>query len=289
MNKNIDIASKYNDIFKYVKEHTGDSVYKKEEINNIDSLDFIKNKKYMVSHDITALPVWIVFFILDSCCYSVVIGKYGKHPIFKIDVSALVSIYDGTILDGYYIDGNIHEIMINDIFYLEGHNTKNFIFEKRREIIDNILYKNIKIKKSPYSIIKVLSVYNANNEKQLLELFEHTMTINNSKNKYKIENWLFFPNQPYSKKQTSFYYKLKSTDLTRIPVIIKEVIMRKTKSPDVYYIMDKTSYDRLGIASVPTSELSKKFKDWFPKDIIEINIECKYDVRENKWNPIVPL
>lgn len=284
-NKNVNIQDNYNDIVKYIKNHVDSVYYKRQEITNTDSLSIIKNKNYIVSYDTSELSVWIAIFMLNGSYYSVVMGKFGTNPIYKIDISAIPSVYEGTIMDGYYIDGNEQQIIINDIFYLEGHNIKNNIFEKRKEIINDIFYENIKIKKGSCLIINILPYYKANDEKGLISLFEELMTYNLGKNKYKINNWLFYPNLSHGKKDILFFYKIKITDLIKQPIKIKDVLMRKTNMPDVYYIIDTVSHDLLGQASVPTASLSKQYREWF-KTKTEIKIECKYDERDKKWIPL---
>lgn len=119
-------------IGKYIYSLIDLKKYKYTVINTIDDLHILKSQKYYVSLNFCGLNCLYVFIKIRDKYFSVIIDKktlsfnqsqviFSNIKMYYTTIRLDESIYDGTIMDGIFID-NEQKFIVNDIFYFRGTN-----------------------------------------------------------------------------------------------------------------------------------------------------------------------
>lgn len=219
---------------------------------------------------------------------NIKIYKLGLNPYLSSNLYYL----NNTIIDGKIIYNNYnYTFFVIDIFY---HNNQKVLNIKIDEKIKN--FEN-EINNLNYYLNNILSF-------RIIKLYDYTELLDLLYDKivnseYRINGLTFIPYR------TSKYYlyindnefeNLKKKEIINKKYISikynfdnnekkKNLILIKTSIIDVYDVFNLEKKFRLGIASVPSLELSKKLRNYFStKD--ELEVECIYDNKFKKWLPI---
>ena len=256
-------------------------------------------------------PYLLFLSQINDTNYSFLIDKKtnDKYPFPKIMVTPYnfdSELYKGTLLECELIRDkeNNWSLGINDIYYYMGKNQNKTIIIDRINIIHLLLENNFKV--TDYSKVCPIFVKKYFDYKQIVDTYEK-----------------FIPNLPYNTR--GLYFVPLRTDYSKIlylfsrdqslisdnknkkgvkkkefkkefkkdnPKKEKKNIFRivETLKPDVYelYLKEDDNLIKHGNALVQTIETSHNilefFKDKDPMD--EIKVECKLNLKFNKWVPI---
>jgi hypothetical protein len=253
--------------------------------------------------------------------------KYDNIELIPINIELENTIYNGTIIDGIYIKNDKKRenyYVITDIYLFRGISTENdklniklkqielylnnnmkscrkiiFSINKLYELdkINNLIYEDIKATRDFHvrglsfypeiSGTKLIYVFNDNQDKKTLNKneisilsSEQTETKNIQQQLSENKKYIFKIKQEYINNEIKFVLELRKTDLSDVyKLFIVEEVNKDNK------IILKTK--KLGIAYIPTKEISMLCKECFNKTTNNrLLFECIFHNGFNKWIPV---
>lgn len=279
-NENLSSADVKNKILKYLYTNIVSDV-KHEIIKNENDLDNIRNNDYLICPRFKGTRSWILFFTLEDKYYAVNFPKHSQKKkealrIHAIEIGISKELYRGTIMEGIYFGvGNYKYLIIDEIYLLAGENQ----MLKPKDDRLNFLSRNIKkfiVVNECYQMY--VSQFYYCNKKSLEDLYEKI------KSDDKIQEITFYPKISNNK---IYSYVILDSDVVDNIIKRKVFNMHKTNNPDVYQLSSHRKNKKIGIAYIPTLDLSKKCKQWY-KDAkkTDLLVKCQLDLVKNKWIPM---
>lgn len=291
-------------------------------------LDQIKKCDYKVSPTYSGKQMILCFFKDTGKYYSLMFNKnsinkdksINKNTITLTDIRCRINenMYDGTLLDGIYIE-SVNTFIVTNVYLLYGNNytgrklfDKLAIIEKANKIVEDSYANTIKLEvnqlydlqfigtlinshiiKSPLkSYIKGVAFcpdFYQNNNK-LIYLFnnacsvevDHTAnhTVSHSKN---IEVMKTSNNIDKEQNKNIDKEQNKNSVIEKEDISDKTLTIKKTGTPDVYELYDDAS--KIGVAYVPSIKCSHFCKKLLKNQDSSLVI-CQYDKDKSKWIPI---
>lgn len=175
----------------------------------------------------------------------------------------------------YYSIDNIRYLVIDEVYILSGHNELLKSKDDRLINLSNIVKKSVNFNEN-YCIY--VSQFFVVNKKSLEELYEKI------KFDKKIQEIIFYP-KIYGRK--IYTYTILSFDLVDNVVKLAQFFMQKTKNQDVYNLLSLETKNKIGIAYIPTMEISKMCKQWFKETKkTMLLVKCRMDMVKKKWIPL---
>jgi len=260
------------------------SKYKLKPIENEDDLKIMKEREHYVAPHYMGYNYLLVFIRHNFTNHSYFVNrrdlKFKKEHVHLEEIelkdttlTAHVDIYDGTIIDGLFLNKN--SFLITDSFSLAGESLcgedmKNKLL-KVSQYFDSFV--DCKYSDIEFHFNKLYKYYDMKN------LVYNVMT----KEEWNTKGVIFYPVKSGIK--LFFYFTMESIKNTKYAIF--EV--RKTEIPDVYdlYLYDKKSVlKKFGIAYVPSQQISHHCKKIFEAEQKKnINMKCRYSLEHNKWIP----
>jgi len=150
-----DINLKKN-IVNYLFSNIDLSKYRYNMLKNDMNLSFLKNNKHYVSPNFRGINYLILFMLVDSKKYCVLIDKknlsyhkkninYYKLNIIKIKMLTNNNLFNGTILDGKLIsmsEKKIDYFLIKDCYMMMNTSCENMEMSQKMEYLNSILKNN---------------------------------------------------------------------------------------------------------------------------------------------------
>lgn len=240
--------------------------------------------------------------------------------ILQVDFSAESSLYNGTIIDGKLMktDNNYYYIC-NDFYQLFGNSIISQKLDLKYETINKIISTQMSSKPCFNFEFKINKLYNY---EELDNLINNIIP----KTKLPINGIVFYPQYSgtiliFSDKQNSNNKNTNNNDKqitnfktnktandesyhivrdlckyleSRVDISEdnftnekkKHLFLKKTDTPDVYYLLENEDSPQIGIAHIPNLKLSHKLDIIF-KDIDIKKFKCVYNKQFKKWMPII--
>ena len=282
MSKNKDLGNPEvrNSVFRYLNEMqiSADAII--NDVKTESDLDHIKRNNYIAIPQYEGTPIWFCWFRQGECYYAVTFPKNSKSrkykaSIYPIDMMFSKSFYLGTIMDGtHYRDRGIDYFIVNDVYQLAG---ANQLAMTRTDRIDKAL-----------DYLKIHStVTNQNYQMYVcryypLNKFSLSLLFSKIRNEDRIRQVMFYPNI-YGYKM--YQYTLNDSD--KVEHIVKQGVFDLVKGtrPDVYHICYVDSSDKIGIAYIPNTTVTKMCRAWFQKKK-KVRVLCQMDPIKQKYVPV---
>lgn len=306
-----------NKIIDYLFNSIALSKYRYHMLDNVKQLENLKKNPHYVSPNFKGYNYFLIFMKIDNQSYCVAIDRkrlsYHRKNInisninlYKLKVSASMSVFQGTIFDCKLIRNKLNKylMLIKDCYKLMGSediiemelNDKmyylNSIVNNQINSCDNFqikinkfynylelkdLVKNV-IPKCKLDIIGLcfypkfsgISVIFVNKIKEKVEI--------NSNEKIKNESYHMIKNLPEFLKAREYSYEKNGRT--------KNMFIEKTNITDVYNLYENTqSDDKIGIAHVPNLKISNYLSEnTMPYKIVSCN--CIFNNIYKKWIPL---
>jgi len=259
-----------------------------------EDLIHLKNNKYYVSSNYSGFNYILMFTSINDIDLCLLIDKktlkynqdninYNDLRIISIKLRVKHSSYlnNGTIFDGKILkSGSDTLFLITNCFVLEGKYMMDYELKQRLDIVGEFLNTGfIKDNNMNPFDIKITKLYTYN------EINEIVDKINKNNNKYNICGLMFSPQM----KGNIYYYLMeKYNNLSTETNIMGNFIIKKEIIPDVYslYLKDNNTTKRIGIAEIPTAEISHFCKYLCKNPTDEIIMKCQYSQKFHRWIPI---
>lgn len=276
-------------IIDYIFKSIQLSKFRLKSIDNEEDLKYLKDHVHYVSPHYNGYSYLLVFTRKEHNNYGYYIDrknlKFKKEHVHLEEIklqdtnlNAHVDTYDGTLIDGIFINKNTFLIM--DVYMLAGEtlyddDMKNKLL-KAQQYFDTYIdttYSDVEFHFNIY-----YKYYDLKN------LVYNTMT----KSKWPTKGLIFHPAK--SGVKYYYYFTMESIKNTKYAVFT----VRKTDIPDVYDIFlydKKNTLKKYGIAYVPGKQISHQCKKLFEENTSddkgkkELIMKCKYAEEQNKWIP----
>lgn len=208
---------------------------------------------------------------------------YDYPKIFVSHYKFSSDVFQGTLFETELLRDkyNNWSLLIGDIYFHKSSNCKNLTITERMNIIHNLFMNNYEADSfcdiCPIQIKKYFDF----KDKDLL-FNEFIPKLN-----YNTRGLYFVPIQP---KYSKILYLFKENELKQKKKDVSSTLIfkiQKTLKRDVYdlYLQGPNNIVKHGIACVPNLKCSQMLRDLF-NNFEDINIECKYNHKFKKWEPI---
>lgn len=271
------------------------SISRYEMLKSEDQLEKIKNNKGVITVQFQGIAFLIFFCTIDNKKYNLLISKrelkseLKRNNIRDIKIYSIFlqyvkpEYYSGTILDGKIIktEKMSHSFVIHEIY---GNIFTTMDISDKYNIIDNDFIPNLS-KFTNKIDFKIARLYEYSELPSLL--FDKI-----TKSQFKIIGLMFL-----SRISQSYYVYTDEPEFIALkdkkPLIYKktytdsivEFKMKSTLNIDVYFLHDKETDVKVGIAHIPDIKTSHFFKNIFT-DQKETIVKCIRSDKFNKWVPI---
>jgi hypothetical protein len=267
-------------IVEYIKKF---DLINNKSINNLIDLHYIKNNQYVFTPYFGNENNYYLLFIHHSNYYlSVLIDtstinmnniNYNKLKIFHIRLRGHKNFYNGTLFEGNLIKVENKSIfLINNIYIHENKIIIENYFTKIK-MIDTLL-NNVQTDKIFDTFELKVTRYYKIIEKDILEF----------KNKLPSSKLPIQGMQYISINQNNNNYNISFLQQNNNNTIKHIFLIKKINIPDVYELYCKNNI-KYGICYIPNIEKSKQLNNIFD-NIESINMECKYNKKFNKFEPL---
>ena len=280
-NSRLDIPQIKDSILKYLYKSDVKINIPHEHITSMKDMDAIKNGDYIVCPRFSGVRSWIIFFRKDNMYYAVNFPKHSQMKrqdlnIYPINIRVHEEMYDGTIMEGIYFKvGGIRHLIIDEVYKLAGEN--QMLKSKDYRLFNLANYINMNVSNNDQFVFRVCKYYNTSPAD--LSILYDDIKINPN-----IQELIFYP-KFYGK--TIYSYTIIDVDLIDDIIRLSVFLMEKTSSPDVYKLVIPDTKTKVGIAYIPTIEISAMCKSWFKgtrkKSLI---VRCQQSNENEKWIPI---
>ena len=251
-------------------------------VTNKADLAYIKQNKYQVAPNFVGKEAFYFFCKINSNLYNVVIFKeelrkniqeinFNYIQIYKIKFNVPKSFYNGTLFDGVIFNKtNSTFFVINDLVVFDGQIT-NIPLQNKQEIM-NQLINHINVNK--FFNIMINQFYDID--------FIKTLYYDKIKNSHFDINGMIFMDP--SKNNTVFNIYSNNIHTKSINAVFN---MKKENLTDVYTLecLHDGELKKWGIARIPNMKKSLFFQNIF-KNKDNMKVECIYNLRFNKWEPV---
>ena len=253
--------------------------------------------------------------------------KYENVNIMPVNIKLENSIFDGTIIDGIYIKHDKKKekfFVITDLYMFRGVTTEKDKINMKLLNIETYLDYNMKscqnliltinklyelenidklvnndIKKTHDFHVRGLSFYPEISATKLIYVFnddkDKKVLNNNNNNNNNNNTEVYIKDKIQENKKTKIKYSIKSEFKNEEIIFVLE--LKKTEISDVYKLFAVEEVEKedkkilrnkkMGIAYIPTKDISLKCKDIFNKNINgRALFTCKFDDNKNKWIPV---
>lgn len=313
-------------VLNYLFKSINLSNYRFQMLNNLDQLDFLKKNEHFVSPNFYGKNFLMIFMKINNLNKTFLIDrkklKYNFDDInlktlliLEVNIDCDNSVYNGTIIDGKILKLEKNYIyIINDCYNLYGSNLKSQPLEMKYKTLNTLLSKQMATKPCLNFDIKINKLYEYIELDNLIHKIipKTNLPINgivfypkysgniiiysdnkNNKNStpetnFKINNNITSDESYHIVRDLCLYLKsrtkIKFTEFENIKY--KELFLRKTDMPDVYYLQENKESSQIGIAHIPNLTLSQKLDTIFENIIIK-KFNCYYDTHFKKWVPML--
>lgn len=279
-NKDLDNPNIRDKIIKYYRDNFPSVKTEYKYIKSEKDLNYIRENNYLICPQMSGVRVIVIFFREKNCYYAINFhkDKLKRHniQIYPIEIPVIEKFYNGTIMEGIYFNFDKKKfIIIDQIYRLYGED------QMMKSRSDRIFFLSRKLKTdviiNPEYSILTAQFYSI--DKRSLEDLYEKIKINPN-----IRELAFVPNDFEG---TIYLYSIISSDLIDDIVKYSKLIIQKTKTSDVYHLLDTVSRKRIGIAHIPDIKTSKMCKEWFKiSKKKELIVRCLFDSVKNTWIPI---
>jgi hypothetical protein len=218
--------------------------------------------------------------------------NYNDIKVITLKTRIKKKSYNGTIFEGKLLSNNDKLLyLITNVHKLQGEDKSNLTIIEKYNLLDKYIEENIFMDEKMNNLyIKVSPLYEYDKLKFLVE--EKI-----KKSNFIINGLIFIPKKNGLRYIFKEYNDEKSEKITENDLLLnngKEIfanlVLNKLQT-DVYnvYCLDKNTKKRIGIAHIPTIECSHYCNDIFEKNQNDLTIKCKFDVRFNKWIPLIKI
>jgi len=281
-NENIDAEIIKSRILKFLYSHVPKvisfvEITKEAQMTTID-------KSFKMVPELIGVRSWIVFFHHGDQYYAInfpkVSDSYRKKTewnVYALNISARKELYQGTIMEGIYTRSSSNRyLIVDDVYFYKGINVKLKQFSERMKIIHEFVDKGFK-KTSD------INIYPAN----VFPVIKDGMTrlFNDMKINPAIRRVVFVPPEIV---KTKMFYTVIKTDLIDDIIRTAKLLMVRTKNKtkDIYHLYQKNE-QKIGLASIPTLELSETICDWYREaKTSKIIVKCHFENQRQKWIPM---
>jgi hypothetical protein len=279
-NKDLDKPSIRDKIIKYYHNNFPNTKTEYKYIKSEKDLNYIRENNYLICPQMSGVRVIVIFFREKNRYYAVNFHKdklkRNNIQIYPIEIPVIEKFYNGTIMEGIYFKFDKKKFLIIDqIYKLYGED------QTMKSRSDRIFFLSRKLKTdiiiNPEYTMLTAQLYSI--DKRSLEDLYEKIKINPN-----IRELAFVPNDFEG---TVYLYSIISSDLIDDIVKYSKLIIQKTKTSDVYHLLDTVSRKRIGIAHIPDMKTSKMCKEWFKTcKKKELVVRCLFDSVKNTWIPI---
>lgn len=294
-------------------------------LNTIQKLKFLQDNQHYVSPNFKGYNYLLIMVTINEIKYCVLLDRkklsYHKNQldikalhIIMINMTALDSIYRGTIIDGKLIQSNNeYYFLIQDCFYLMGNKMLEMEINQKLQHIDMILKNNFRK--------DIGDNYCNNFEFKINKLYQYSELVELIQTKMpsiklSINGLIFYPKfsgvnvlhveKKIEKIESNFNNTMPSSDIIEQKSfhIIHDFVnflknrtysyekngkmkihwLTKTEIPDVYSLCDKIDGDKIGIALIPNLKISHLCNKLIDDKPTKFN--CIYSNQFKKWIPL---
>jgi hypothetical protein len=268
-------------VIEYLKKYLPEPSKK---MDNLLDLHYVKNNPYVFIPYFSMNSYYLLFIHHANYYLSVLIEKnsicdninYNNLKIFHVRLRGNKTLYSGTLFDGNLIKiDNKSIFLIRNLYVIQGKEIKDNYLTKIK-MIDNILNSIHTDKLYDTFELKVTRYYKINQKD--LEEFKNKLPTT----KLPISGMEFI-----SVNQDTLNYYNEFDIKKNIENEMKIFKINKLNIPDVYelYCMQHNNIYKYGIAYISSLEKSKQINSLFNnKDTLIM--ECSYNKKFNKWEPI---
>lgn len=333
-NYNLNITQQ---LINYIYSTVELSRFKYKIIEYESDLNILTKQKHFLSANFNGTNCLLVFTKIRDKFYSFMVDrktltynqnqiKFDSVKIMPVNIRLDNNIYNGTIMDGIYIQNkrtNGKIFVITDIYYFNGKNLTNDDLKHKFMNVTAYLESNLKVDDKLNNI--KLTINRLYEPTEILKL----ITDMEKSKGFDFKGYIFYPSksgtkliflnndnkQPINKNQQN--ENLNETELSKLvdskntvsnkkkyiyicktnETIYATLEIRKTLSPDVYNVFctDKEIINgknclklkKLGIALVPDKTCSSVCKNIFNTKLNgKALMKCKFNSEKNKWIPI---
>jgi hypothetical protein len=304
-------------ILDYLYSSINLSKYRFTILNNVSSLEFLKENKHYVMPNFKGFNYFLIFITLNNIKYCVAIDRrklsYHKDQndlkiVFMVKLKIVTSemIFNGTIFDGKLIESNNKFVfLIQNCFYLMGKPMLAMDMKEKTTHLDDIMKTNFN-GSCDNCTFKLNKLYEYDDLPELvnnvipsctyaiqglifypkcsgisiihIEKIENKINIETTQ-KNTVENKTYDLISNYVNYLNSRTYSYEKNSKT------KKLYLSKSNIPDVYNIREKEDSERLGIAHIPSLKISHLCAENI-KDNQMVRFNCVYHTKFKKWIPI---
>ena len=246
------------------------------------------NNPHIICLKSTGAPYLLFCTQINGRNYSLLIDKkvkvgYDYPKIFVTHYKFNNEIFDGTLFETELLRDKQNNwcLLIGDIYFYKSQNCNHRVIMDRM----NIIHTCLSTEYNPDSFkdicpIQVKKYFDYSDKEYIFKTFIPKLN-------YKTRGLYFVPIKPsYSK----ILYMFKEGDLDN--KIEKKntlyFLIQKTLKRDVYdlYLQGKNNIVKQGIACIPTLQCSLMVRELFNNFSEDIIVECKYNEKFKKWQPL---
>tara|TARA_B100000963_G_scaffold361830_1_gene400099 strand:- start:265 stop:1224 length:960 start_codon:yes stop_codon:yes gene_type:complete len=251
------------------------------------------NNPHILCLKSSGTPYLLYFTQINGVNYSFLIDKkvkvgYDFPKIFVIPYTMDPSVYTGSLFDVELVRDKQNEwlLLIGDCYYFKSQNYQTRVIMNRM----NAIHTMMKTEYQSDSFGDVCPI-------QVKRYFDY-------KDKDTILNEVI-PGLNYGTR--GFYFVPLKCSYAKILYLFKEkdkvqsktkpkskatlyFLIQKTLKRDVYelYLQGPNNIVKLGIAAVPNLKCSQMLRELFTENTCDVYVECKYNEKFKKWEPLKP-
>ena len=247
------------------------------------------NNPHIICLKSSGTPYLLYCTQINGVNYTFLIDKkikvgYDYPKIFVTPYQFNSSLFTGTLFETELLrtKGNQWFLLIGDIYYCKSQNFKNKIIMDRMSCIHNIF--DTQYNSDSFCDVCPIKI------KRYFDYSEKDYVMNE-----------FIPHLDYGTR--GFYFVPLKCSYSKILYLFKDGEMKKPKQEkkttlnfmiqktlkrDVYelYLQGDNNIVKQGIACVPNLKCSQMLRDLFNEFTDEIIVECKYNLKFKKWEPL---
>lgn len=252
--------------------------------------DSEREKTLIVSSRPKGSRCWVIFLEHKEHYYAINFPHHGYHrrdqiQLYPIPIKVAKRTFLGTVLEGtYHADREGNKFLVIDEVHLLAGESILHIPKWERMIHLGRYIQQYMLLETNYRIM-IANFYQSNKE-QLGSI--HRIILDQIDDE--IQSIMFWPS--FTKRSNGdlipiWYYQIVDADLN--PDVIKTSTMwlRRTKTPDVYDLLQKDTQNKIDLALIPDIHTSSLCKSWFRgKSTKPVLVLCHLDCVRNKWVPV---
>lgn len=247
------------------------------------------NNPHIISLKSSGTPYLLYCTQINGVNYTFLIDKkikvgYDYPKIFVTPYQFDSSLFSGTLFEAELVRSKNNKwfLLIADIYYHKSSSCKNIVIMDRMNLIQNLFEKEYNSDSfCDVCPIQVKRYFDYSEKEYIMNEFIPKLD-------YGSRGFYFVPLKcSYSK----ILYLFKEGDLKKPEKIKKDTVnfmIQKTLKSDVYelYLQGPNNIIKHSIACVPNLKCSLMLRELFSNESETVYVECKYNEKFKKWEPI---